>query len=108
VSRLRYLNPFRIRDAARDVRRIVGGGGPAAVRVLGIGQPRGLFVPTSELTIEVVAHDGHRERFRPQIPIPFPWAWTYRLARALRVPVVRSLRPEEAELEVPIPGRGRG
>jgi hypothetical protein len=105
VSRLRYLNPFRIRDAARDVRRLLGGRGPAAIRVLGIGRPRGLFVPTWELTIEVEARDGRRERFAPQIPIPFPWAWTYRLARALRVPVVRSLRPEDAELEIPLPGR---
>jgi hypothetical protein len=104
VSRLRYLNPFRIRDAACDVRRILGGG-PAAVRLLGIGEPHGLFVPTSELTIEVVASDGRRERFAPQIPIPFPWAWTYRLARALKVPVVRSLRPDEVELELGVPGR---
>jgi hypothetical protein len=106
VSRLQYLHPFRIRDAARDVRRILGGGGPAAVRLLGIGQPRGLLVPTSELTIEVEARDGHTERFRPQIPIPFPYAWVYRLARRLNVPVVRSLRPEDARLEVPVPGRG--
>jgi hypothetical protein len=105
VSRLRYLNPFRIRDAARDVKRVLGGGGPTKVRLLGIGPPRGVFVPTSELMIEVEARDGHTERFSPQIPIPFPYAWVYRLARRLNVPLVRSLRPEDAQLEVPVPGR---
>jgi hypothetical protein len=105
VSRLRYLNPFRIRDAARDVRRILGGGGPVSVRLLGIGQPRGLLVPSAEVMIEVEARDGRRERFAPRIPIPFPYAWVYRLARALKVPVVRSLRPEDAQFEVPVPGR---
>jgi hypothetical protein len=105
VRRLRYLNPFRIRDAARDVKRVLGGGGPKNLRL--IGPPRGVFVPTSEVMIEVEARDGRREHFRPRVPIPFPYAWVYRLARALRVPVIRSLRPEDAVFELPLRGRRR-
>ena len=53
MSRMRYLNPVRIYHAVRDVRRVLGGGGPKLVRLVGIGPPEGIFVPTASIRIEV-------------------------------------------------------
>jgi hypothetical protein len=105
VSRLRYLNPFRIRDAVRRIREVSGGGGPAAVRLAGISHPRGWFIPTSRVTLEVIARDGTVTSFAPAVPVPFPYAWAYRIARRLHVPLVSSFDPERFEANVPIPGR---
>lgn len=105
VSRLKLLNPFRIRAAVRAIRESTGGGGPAAVRIAGVGRPSGWLIPSSRVTLEVVARDGTVTRFQPEVPVPFPYAWAYRIARRLGVPVVRSIDPERISFEVPIPGR---
>ena len=107
MSKLRYLNPFRIRDAARDIRRVIGGGGPKLVRLVSIGQPRGWLIPTSTVTIEVEAKDWHSELFEPRVPVPFPYAWTYRVARRLGVPVIRSIEPEKLGFQVRVPGASK-
>jgi hypothetical protein len=83
MGRLKYLNPFLIRDTVRTGRRALAGGRPRRVRVVDVSQPRGLVIPRAELTIEVEGRDGHRETFRPQVPIPFLYAWAYRAARRL-------------------------
>jgi hypothetical protein len=106
MSRLKYLNPLRIRNAVREVRRSTAGGGPRYVRLLGLSQPQGLVIPVAIATIEIESRDGRLERFQPAIPVPFPYAWTYRLARALHLPLVRSLDPERIRFQVPVPGRG--
>ncbi len=103
MSRLRYLNPFRIRAAARDIRRVMGKGGPKEVRLAGVDRPSGWFLPTATMTIEVVGKDGRVERFHPEVPVPFPYAWGWRLARALGVPLVRST--EDLKVKVPVPRR---
>lgn|SRR5665809_159042 len=105
MSRLRLLNPFRIRDAARRIREAAGGGGPKAIRLAGVSHPEGWIVPTARVTLEVVARDGSLTRFEPGLPVPFPYAWAYRLARVLRVPLVSSVNPEGIRAEFPIPGR---
>lgn len=105
MSRLQLLNPFRIRAAVRAIRETSGGGGPAAVRVARVTSPAGWLLPTSQVHLEVRARDGSITRFAPAVPIPFPWAWAYRIARALDVPIVRSLDPERISFELPIPGR---
>lgn len=105
MSRLRYLNPFRIRDAARQIRRISGGGGPRRLRLVSVGHPEGVIVPTSRITLEVEARDGTKSRFAPELPVPWPYAWTWRLARLLKVPLVRSVEPEHVRFSVPIPHR---
>jgi len=84
VSALRRLG---IRDSVRAVRQIWSGGGPRTVRVKRINPPRGLFVPTSGIELEVVARDGRRASLSPAFPVPFPYAWAYRVARALGVPL---------------------
>lgn len=103
MSRLRYLNPFRIRAAARDIRRVMGKGGPKAVRLAGVDRPAGWFLPTSTMTIEVIGKDGRVERFCPDVPVPFPYAWAWRVARRLGVPLIR--RSEDIKVEVPVPRR---
>jgi hypothetical protein len=80
--RLRYLNPFLIRDAVRNVHSIAGEGGPRAVRLAGISGPEGWIIPTVTPTIEVVGRrHGKIERFNPALPVPWTAALTWRLAR---------------------------
>jgi hypothetical protein len=104
VKRLRYLNPFFIRDAVRTIRRVLGAD-PKLDRVVGVGHPDGWFLPASTIEIEVEGKNGRKERFCPVIPIPFPYAWAWRIARLLKVPIVRSVEPEKLGFTVPVPGR---
>jgi hypothetical protein len=105
VRRLRYLNPFRIREAVRTVRRVFSDGGPKVIRLVEIGEPAGLLIPTATVTLEVEGPGGRKERFQPELPVPFPYAWAYRIARRLRVPLVRSLEPRRARFELAVPRR---
>ncbi len=106
MGRLRYLNPFRIRAAARGIKRLRGGGGTARIRVARVGEPRGVIVPTAEIELEVQARDGTVSTYRPALPVPWPYAWSWRVARALNVPLVRSLDPEGIRVSVGVPRRG--
>lgn len=105
MKRLRYLNPFRIRAAVRDIRRVIGAGGPKLVRLVGVDHPVGWVLPSSTVTIEVESRDGRVERFCPELPVPFPYAWAWRIARRLGVPLVRSAEPEKLSFAVRVPGR---
>ena len=89
----------------RQIRDASGGGGPRAVRLAGFSSPRGLFVPTSRVGLEVIAQDGSVTRFEPELPVPFPYAWAYRIARRLGVPLVSSFDPERLSARVPLPRR---
>jgi hypothetical protein len=106
MSRLRYLNPFRIRDAAREIKRLRAGGGPARIRVARVGEPRGVIVPTAEVELQVQAKDGSVTTFKPTLPVPWPYAWSWRVARKLNIPLVRSLDPEGIRFSVGVPRRG--
>jgi len=105
MKRLRLLNPFRISNAVRTIREASGGGGPAAIRLVGVSHPEGWIIPTARVCLEVVARDGSLTRLEPNVPIPFPYAWAYRIARKLRVPLVSSINPERIHARFPIPGR---
>ena len=105
MKRLRYLNPFFLRAAVRDIRRVMGAGGPKEIHLAGIDRPSGWFLPTSTMTIEVIGKDGRIERFQPEVPVPFPYAWAWRLARRLGVPLVRS--SEDIAIKVPVPRGNR-
>ena len=107
MGRLRYLNPFRIREAARQVRAISGGGGPKRLRLVSVGEPRGIVIPIARVVLEVEATNGTKARFEPGVPVPWPYAWTWRLARLLRVPLVRSFDAERFGFTVPVPRRSR-
>jgi len=83
----------------------VVGANPKLVRVVGVGHPEGWFVPTSTIEIEVIGRNNRKERFAPIVPIPWPYAWAWRIARLLKVPIVRSVEPEHFGFELPVPGR---
>ena len=102
MKKLRYLNPFFIRDAVRDIRRVFADGRPRRVRLVRVGHPEGWFIPASTVTIEVEGTNGRQERFCPAIPIPFPYAWAWRIARRLGVPLVRSVEPDNFRVDVPL------
>ena len=68
MKRLRYLNPFLIRDTVREIRRLSSGGGPKKLRLVRVGHPEGILVPTAEITLEVESKDGSVARFSPGAP----------------------------------------
>jgi hypothetical protein len=104
VSRLRYLNPFRLKAVARDVRHAAGGGGPRLLRLTHVREPRGVIVPTAVLDFEVESRDSRVTRFSTALPVPWPFAWGYRLARLLSVPLVSDVDHEaRLGLRVPLP-----
>jgi len=105
MSRLRYLNPFRIRAAVREIKQVSSGGGPARVRLVSVGHPEGWVLPTSEVVLEIKAKDGTVSRWAPALPVPWPYAWAWRIARRLGVPLVRSFEPENVGFEVGVPRR---
>jgi hypothetical protein len=82
------------------------GGGPKKLRLARVGEPRGVIVPTAEIVVEVEARDGSVSRWAPALPVPWPYAWAWRLARLLRVPLVRSFDPGRIAAEVAVPRRG--
>ena len=103
---VRYLNPFLIRRAVRQIRNVMGGGGPKLVRIVGVGHPQGVIIPTTTVTIEVESKTGRKERFEPAFPVPWPYAWSYRIARKLGVPLISDVDPRELGFEIPVPRRG--
>lgn len=105
MKKLRYLNPFRIRSAVREIRRALGGGGPTALRIVGFDHPAGWILPTAAVIIEVEGRDGRRERFCPEFPVPFPYAWAWRIASRLGVPLVRDRDARRLNIDVPVPRR---
>ena len=105
MSRLRYLNPFRIRDAVREIRRVMGGGGLKLVRLVGDGPPEGIIVPTATVRLEVESKTGRKARFEPALPVWWPLAWTYRISRSLGVPLVSDVDPERLRFELRVPRR---
>ncbi|MDQ3572298.1 MAG: hypothetical protein M3383_05490 [Actinomycetota bacterium] len=107
MGRLRYLNPFKIRSLVRDLRRARSGGGPKLVRLVRLGEPRGLIVPAAEVEFEIEALDGSVNRFQTAVPVPWPAAWTYRLARRLGVPLVSAIDHDKLGFDLPFPRFGR-
>jgi hypothetical protein len=84
--------------------RINDGGGPRRLRLVRVGRPEGIFLPSSETTVEVETVSGKVVRLKPELPVPFFYAWAYRLARRLGLPLASTLDPEDLSVEVPVPG----
>ena len=95
----------KLPQAIAKAHRLTSDGGPARVRVHGLGQPSGWIVPSSRLKLEIEARNGTRTHWEPEIPVPFPYAWAYRLSRWLRVPVIASHKPEDLKFSVPLLAR---
>lgn len=95
-----YLNPLKLRDTARNVRRIAAGGGPSSLRLDGIGRPTGCLLPSSTIGLQVTSRDGSSARFDPAIPVPLLFAYGYRIARGLGLPLIASFDPEDIDIAV--------
>ena len=93
----------QLRDTTRAIGKINEGGGPRRIRLVRVGRPHGLFLPSSEVTVEVETVSGEVVRLRPELPVPFFYAWAYRLARRLGLPLASTLDPEDLNVEVPLP-----
>ena len=100
-----YLNPMTLARAAGDVRSVASGGGPRSVRLVGIGNPRGVILPRVPVSLEVVGRNGSKTSFTPELPIGLVAGYGYRIARLLHVPIIRDLDPESMHAEVRVPGR---
>jgi hypothetical protein len=93
----------QVRDTARAIGKINDGGGPRSLRLVRVGHPQGLILPSTEATVEVKTVSGKVIRLRPELPVPFFYAWTYRLARRLGLPLASTIDPEDLSVEVPVP-----
>lgn len=105
MSRLKLLNPLRIRDVVRQIRAVADDGGPVRIRLVGVGEPVGLLIPTSEVALEVETKGGSTHSFSPEVPVPFPYAWAWRIARRLGVPLVSAIDLDRARFALPLPRR---
>jgi hypothetical protein len=94
----------QLRDTSRAIGKINEGGGPRRLRLVRVGHPQGLILPSSEVTVEVETVSGEVVRLRPELPVPFFYAWAYRLARRLGLPPASALDPEDLSVEVTVPG----
>ena len=101
---MRLLNPWRLLANVRKARSVLDGGGPKLVRLVRVGEPRGLILPSSEIILEVEARDGTKVTLQPELPIPFVWGWAIRIARRLGVPLISDVKPESFRFQVPVPG----
>ena len=94
----------QLRDTTRAIRKINEGGGPRRLRLVRVERPEGLFLPSTEATVEVETVSGNVVRLSPELPVPFFYAWGYRLARRLGLPLASTLDPDDLTVEVPVPG----
>jgi hypothetical protein len=99
LRRLRQL-----RDTASGLKKVHENGGPKRVHLVRVERPKGWFLPTSTVVVEVETQSGERVGIDPVLPIPFVFAWAYRLARRLGVPVASDIDPDDISFAVPVPG----
>ena len=89
----------RVRDAVREWRSLISGGGPESVRVVAIEPPRGfIFNRDATVTLEVRGQDGTAKQLQRQIPIPPPQALLWRLAGRVPTPLGKLTDPRELDL----------
>jgi hypothetical protein len=104
----RLFSPRRLIRNIRKLREIRRGGGPKRVRVVSVGEPKGILATTSQVDLEVVAEDGTVTDIQAILPIPAPVVWAWRVGRKLHVPLVSELDPRKLNnlaLNVPdLPG----
>ncbi|MFN2612392.1 MAG: hypothetical protein ABR536_03360 [Solirubrobacterales bacterium] len=101
----RFLSPKRIRLALQGLKGVRAGGGPRRIKLVNVTEPKGLIVPTSELTFEVEAKDGTANRIKAPVPMPFFYGWGYRIGRALHLPVLSRFDPKKVRFDIKVPRR---
>ena len=101
-----YWNPLTLFKAGRGLNQLRSGGGPASVRLRGVGRPAGWIVPAMPVALEIVTRDGSVIALEPEIPLPFGLGWGYRIANKLGVPFISDFDPSKIKTEVAVPGAG--
>lgn len=86
---------------------VAKGGGPRVVRLLRVGEPRGLFVPRSEVIVEIEARNGTKVKVDPTVPMPFVLGWAIRLARMVNAPLISAVDPESLSFSLRLPNLTR-
>lgn len=79
------------RGIVRDATAFVTGDIQTA-RLVEVGDPKGLFSPTSNVVLELEGEDGAVHRFDRDVPVPFPAAWSYRIGQRLNIPFLAGSR----------------
>jgi hypothetical protein len=102
----KFLNPKVIRELVRQLRTVRRHGGPKRIEVESVGEPRGILAPFSEVEMNVESKDGTVTPVTAPIPIAWPYAWGYRIAKKLKLPIVRSFDPTRIHFALRIPRRG--
>jgi len=97
---VRLLNPFKLFHTVANLHAVAAGGGPKAVHLVRVGEPKGLIVPSSEVVVDVETRAGTKIRIEPELPMPFMVGWGIRIARKLGVPVISGLEPESFAFRV--------
>ena len=100
-----YLNPITLAQGAGKLKSAATGGGPKSVRLKGVGQPHGIFLPRVPVRLEVVGRNGHKTAFEPELPIGLYLGLGYRLGRLLHLPLIKDADPGAISGEFRIPGR---
>lgn len=77
----------KAREIARMAQAFVTGNVQHA-RIVDVGEPQGLFTPTSNLVLELEGEDGAVHRFDRDVPVPFPLALSYRLGQRFKLPFI--------------------
>ncbi len=82
----------RARGYVSDARAFISGDIQQA-RLMSVGEPKGWFSPSSEVTVELEGANGNVHSFSHDLPVPFPFAWSYRLGKRFNLPIISSLDP---------------
>ncbi len=91
----------RARDAIREWRALVSGGGPESVRIVGVEPPRGfVFNRDATFTLEIRGQDGTTKQVQRGISIPLPQAFVWTVLGRIPLPL-RGLA-EKRELDLPV------
>ena len=91
----------RARQAIREWRALVSGGGPESVRIVGVEPPQGfVFNRNATFTLEIRGQDGTTKQIQRGIPIPPPQAFVWKVLGRIPLPL-RGLAGKH-ELNVPV------
>ncbi len=80
---------IKARGIVEDARTFVSGDIQHA-RLVDVGDPKGIFNPACEVTLELEGADGVAHSFSRGVPVPFPLAWSYRLGKRFNLPLLRT------------------
>ncbi len=81
-----YLNPLTLARVGRGAHDLMAAGGPASLRLQGVGRSTGWIVPAVPIHLELVGRDGSVIALEPEVPLPVGLGWSYRIAELLGIP----------------------